>query len=285
MLTCPAAKPPKSVRTIQAPITFQRWRATMCARPASIRRRTYTRRLIATWASVTPSRTSVSTASAALATSSSALLVRLEVREHPVGERTRVAALRAADSDPQAEKVLRAEHLRDRAQAVVAGQAAAVLQLEPPEVEVAFVVDDEHVLRRELEERRRRPDRAAGVVHVRLRLQERELLAADADLRHLAGELRAPRAVVTARELVDDHPAGVVPVAGVLAARVPQADDEVARVTPRRVLRRRRLPPRRRLKLPRRPRRHPRPRRPRRQPPQQRAPPRSARRPLPASGR
>ena len=28
------------------------------------------------------------------------------------------------------------------------------------------------------------------------------------------------------RELVDDHPAGVVPVPGVLAARVPQADDE-----------------------------------------------------------
>ena len=36
----------------------------------------------------------------------------------------------------------------------------------------------------------------------------------------------APRAGVPPRELVDDHPADVVPVPRVLAARVPQADDE-----------------------------------------------------------
>ena len=48
------------------------------------------------------------------------IVVRLEVREHPVGERPRIAALRAADADPQAEEVRRAELLRDRAQPVVA---------------------------------------------------------------------------------------------------------------------------------------------------------------------
>ena len=48
----------------------------------------------------------------------------------------------------------------------------------------------------------------------------------EADLGELAGELGAQRAVVPARELVDDHPADVVAVALVLAARVAEADDE-----------------------------------------------------------
>ena len=48
----------------------------------------------------------------------------------------------------------------------------------------------------------------------------------DPHLRELAGELRAERPVVSPGELVDDHPAGVVTVARVLAAGVAETDDE-----------------------------------------------------------
>src|SRR5215218_7447175 len=54
------------------------------------------------------------------------VLVRLEVREDEVGERPPVAALRTADADPQPEKLLRPEMLRDRAQAVVPREPATL---------------------------------------------------------------------------------------------------------------------------------------------------------------
>src|SRR2546430_476355 len=97
------------------------------------------------------------------------ILVRLEIPEHPVGQRTRVTPLRPPDADAQTEEILRAELLRDRPKAVVAGEPAARLQLEATEVEVALVVDDEHFIRLHLEERSCRADRAPGLVHVRLR--------------------------------------------------------------------------------------------------------------------
>ena len=77
-----------------------------------------------------------------------------------------------------------------------------------------------------LKKRAAAAERAAGEVHVRLRLQQRELQAVDADLGEPAGELRLERAVVPPRELVDDHPADVVPVARMFAARVAETDDE-----------------------------------------------------------
>src|SRR5581483_4509313 len=64
-----------------------------------------------------------------------AVLVRPEVGEHPVGERAAVAAPRPSDADPDAQEVRGAEHTRDRAQAVVAGEAAAEPHLQPAELE------------------------------------------------------------------------------------------------------------------------------------------------------
>jgi len=87
-------------------------------------------------------------------------------------------------------------------------------------------VDDEHRLGWNLEEGRRRADRAARLVHVRLGLEQCELVAVDPDLRDPRRELRAPGAAVAAGELVRDHRADVVTVALVLAARVAQPDDE-----------------------------------------------------------
>src|SRR5207237_8030075 len=110
--------------------------------------------------------------------------------------------------------------------AVVPAEPATDLDLEPAELEVAFVVDHEHLARVELVEPCGGAHRASRLVHVRLGLQERELVSVETDLRELSGELRAPCAAVPARELVDDEIADVVAVARVLAARVPEPDDE-----------------------------------------------------------
>ena len=116
--------------------------------------------------------------------------------------------------------------LRERAQAVVAGEAAPAPRLQPPGLEVDVVVDDEHALRLDLEEARRRADRAAGLVHVRLGLQQREPQLAEPHLRERAGELRAPGAAVPPRQLVEHQPARVVTGPLVLAARVAEARDQ-----------------------------------------------------------
>src|SRR5207247_7694483 len=99
---------------------------------------------------------------------------------------------------------------RDRAQAVVSRDTPAESRLEPPLLEVDVVVDEERPLGRRLVEAGRSAYRAARLVHVRLGLQEREPLLADARLGDAARELPPERAAVAARELVGDEPADVV---------------------------------------------------------------------------
>jgi hypothetical protein len=52
------------------------------------------------------------------------VFVRLEVREHPVGERARIATLGPADSDPKPQELLGLQVLSDRAQPVVSCEPA-----------------------------------------------------------------------------------------------------------------------------------------------------------------
>ena len=106
------------------------------------------------------------------------------------------------------------------------GEPAAQAHLDPARLEVDLVVHDCDRVERHLVEPRCGAERAPREVHVRLGLQQPEPKVIEPDLGELPRELRAERAVMTACELVDDHPAGVVAVAGVLAARVAQADDE-----------------------------------------------------------
>src|SRR3954471_11990243 len=80
------------------------------------------------------------------------VVVWLEIREDVVRERARVAALRAADSDPEAHELLCPEVLRDRAQPVVPREPAAEPYLEAAEVQVALVVHHEHRVGVDLEE-------------------------------------------------------------------------------------------------------------------------------------
>src|SRR5262249_26111995 len=105
------------------------------------------------------------------------------------------------------------------------GETAPEPCLEAILLEVDVVVHDEERLGRKLVEAQRRPDRAPGVVHVRLRLEQAEPEAVRAHLCQGARELRAERSVATAGELVDREPADVVPRACIFAARVAEACD------------------------------------------------------------
>ena len=154
------------------------------------------------------------------------IVVGSEVGKDVVGGRATVAATRAADADAQAEEVLTAESLGDRAQAVVAGEPSAGARLQASRLEVDLVVHDEDRVRVDLEELRSRADRAPRLVHVRLGLQQRKLVLVEPQLGELTVELRAPRRAVSARELVDDHRADVVPVARVLTSGIAEADHE-----------------------------------------------------------
>ena len=127
----------------------------------------------------------------------------------------------------QPQEVLRLQVLRDRAQAVVAGRArrrpAAASR---PRSKSPSSCTTSTASGSSLKKRAAAPTERPGLVHERLGLQQRELVAVEPDLGELPGELRAPRAAVPARELVDDEPADVVAVARVLAARVAETDDE-----------------------------------------------------------
>ena len=133
---------------------------------------------------------------------------------------------RASDPDAEAQEVLGAERLRDRPEAVVPGEPATHPRLEAARLEIALVVHHEDRVGLNLEERRGRCDRAAGLVHIRLGCEERDTVAVDPNLGDAAVELAAPRPAVPACELVDHHVPDVVAIPGVLSARVPQSHDQ-----------------------------------------------------------
>ena len=138
-----------------------------------------------------------------------------ERREDEVGDVARVAATRAADADPQPEELGRAEPARDRAQAVVAGEPAAEPGLQPADVEIDLVVDDEQARRAAPCRTRRAGCDASGRSRscTSPASSSARRAPADAHLREVAAELALERAVVPTRELVDDHEADVVAVA------------------------------------------------------------------------
>src|SRR5918995_2798326 len=154
------------------------------------------------------------------------ILVRLEGREDEIGYATRIAALGTSHSNPQAEEVRATEHLGNRAKPVVPREPASRASLQPTEIQVDLVVDHEYALGRDLEEARSRRDRAPRLVHERLRLQERDAMSVEPRLAEPAAEFRLERRSSTARELVDDSPPDVVPIALVSRARIAQPDDQ-----------------------------------------------------------
>ena len=156
-------------------------------------------------------------------------------RPRPPRPRTATARSRRPGADrhgsggrrrSQPQKPLRAERLRDRAKPVVAGEPSSPAGLETTRIEVDVVVDDKQLLRRKLEEPQRRRDGAPRIVHVRLRLDQREPGTVQPRLRQLAGELSAPPGLGPPCQLFHHHPAHVVARALVLASGIPEPRDQ-----------------------------------------------------------
>src|SRR6185295_6236219 len=133
-----------------------------------------------------------------------------------------------ADAEAQAGEAVLAVVLEDGLQPVVPAGASAALELEAPEGEVQLVVDHQHVLRGHLVEAGRAAHRGAGQVHVRLGEHEQQALPAQGPLANprlelLLGEVRAR----LGGDALGDHETDIVPVALVLAPRVPQPADQL----------------------------------------------------------
>ena len=90
--------------------------------------------------------------------------------------------------------VVVADRRVDRAEAVVAGRAAAGLDADLAGRQVDLVMDDDDVAGLDLVEAQRLADRPAGLVHEGLRLEEQDLLAAERALGDLGLEASPPRA-------------------------------------------------------------------------------------------
>ena len=122
-----------------------------------------------------------------------------------------------------------ADMRRDRAQPVMTGVAAALLHAQLGGRQIKLVMKDDDVLRRNLEELRRRGDRRPGLVHVGLRLHQQNAFGADGRFAAGGVETRLPgRSVVCARDRLRRHEADIVSVHGVAVARIAEPDEEKA---------------------------------------------------------
>ena len=129
-----------------------------------------------------------------------------------------------ADAEAQPPVLVRGEPLRDVLQAVVAGDAAALLQPHGARRKIELVVHHEHFLGLDLEEAGEHLHRLPGQVHERLRQKEPGASGVLADQR-LELRVLAQDDGVHLRKALHEPEAGVVARALVLLAGVPQADD------------------------------------------------------------
>ena len=123
------------------------------------------------------------------------------------------------DTDANPDEII-TKMLNDRPETVVATRPAADLYPHCPCREVQVVVQDDELFGFIPSER------CTRVVHVRRRLEERDLPELEAYRSGLGLFLRAPGATVTPREFVDDEKADVVAGALVGAAWVSKAHDD-----------------------------------------------------------
>ena len=135
-----------------------------------------------------------------------------------------------ADAEPQAPEI-RAT-VRDRvAQPVVAAVAAAELEPRDARRKIELVVHDQHFRERRLHVVHQRADRESAAVHVRLRLEQRQLAPLDLHAGDLAvvTRMRAEFGALGARERVHEPEPRVVPREPVLGPGVAESDDDLQR--------------------------------------------------------
>jgi hypothetical protein len=152
-----------------------------------------------------------------------------KAREDIIGHNIGGARRGAADADADAGKVAAAELCAQRLETVVAGEAAADTRANLAERQVDLVVHDEHALERQSVGAARRTDRATGLVHVGLRLEQRDARTpgAGASFTQASAVAIARTSGVPAHgQPLDHREADVVARSLVLAPGITQPDDE-----------------------------------------------------------
>src|SRR5712671_3450180 len=147
-----------------------------------------------------------------------------EIRQHVAVHQFLDAGM--TDAEPHA-AILVADMRTDRAQAVMAGDAAADLDAYLRRLQFDLILKHGDLARRELEEIGGFLHRAAGVVHEGRGLEQHDALAFERAFRGLALKAAAPWCeTMTPRDLVDGHEPDVVPVLRVFRAGITEADKE-----------------------------------------------------------
>ena len=148
-----------------------------------------------------------------------------EIVQHVGRHQVLVAGVADADPDPV---VVGPEMLVQRAQTVVPGVPAALLEPQLARDQVQLVVEHPDVLRRDLEVAHRLANRLARQVHEGLRLDQQHPVGAKAPLRHPGLELAPPGAeAMRPGDRVEGHEADVVAMVGVTCARISQPDEKL----------------------------------------------------------
>src|SRR5262245_54209409 len=133
---------------------------------------------------------------------------------------------RMTDAKPHAAIVV-ADMRGDRAQAVMAGDAAADLDAHLGRRQFEFVLEHGDIACRDLVEVGGFLHRAAGLVHVSGGLEQHDALAIERAFRGLALKAAAPWCkTMTPRDLIDRHEPDILPVLGVFRAGITEANEQ-----------------------------------------------------------
>src|SRR6202048_44368 len=131
-----------------------------------------------------------------------------------------------ADPDPHP-AIIVADMRGDRAQAVVAGNAAADLDAHLALRQFEFILKHGDLAGRELEEIRSLLNRATGLVHESLRAEQNHPFTVELAFRGLALKAAAPWCeTMTPRNFIDGHESDVVPVMRVFGAGIAETNKE-----------------------------------------------------------
>src|ERR1700722_1592055 len=153
-----------------------------------------------------------------------------EIAQHVMLDHVLVAGMTGADAHAA---IVVADVLGDRAQPVVAGNAAADFDPDLGRPQVDLVVEHRDLIQRQLVEVRRLRDGAPRFIHERPGQQQERARAADWPLAGDTLETPAPRPdAVALGNFLNRHETDVVAVPGVFGSRISESDQEQHRLRP-----------------------------------------------------
>jgi 2-dehydro-3-deoxygluconokinase len=145
-----------------------------------------------------------------------------KLSEHVINRTPGLRSL--GNSNPQPRHIGRLQCGENRAHAIMRAGSAALSQTQRPERQIHVVVDDQAAMPWQLEPLEEATHGRATAVHIRLRLCQHERVVHGHKAPGVVCEL--PCGCATARDLVEDQKADVVPCVCILGPGIPKADDQ-----------------------------------------------------------